>query len=152
MREKLNNELKLAMKSQNKIRLSTLRLINAAVKDRDISVRSEENVAGVSDIIILQILTQMIKQRVESVNQYQEAGRLELAERENNEIKIIQEFLPKQLSESEILPAINEIISEEGASSVRDMGKVISRLKEKYAGRIDFSKVASLVKAELSKN
>jgi uncharacterized protein YqeY len=152
MREKLDNELRLAMKAQNKVRLSTLRLINAAIKDRDISVRTEENSQGVSDSIILQILIQMIKQRVDSVHQYEEAGRLELAERENNEILIIREFLPKQLSDSEILPAINSIILEEGAKSVRDMGKVISKLKDKYAGRLDFSKVAPLVKSALLKN
>ena len=141
MRSKLNSELKLAIKSQNKVRLSTLRLINAAIKDRDIAIRTEETSEGVSDDAILEILTQMIKQRVDSINQYQEGGRLELAERESSEISVIEEFLPKQLSETEINESIKLAILDEKASSVRDMGKVISNLKAKYTGRINFSQI-----------
>ena len=149
MRKKINLELNLAMKSQNKLRLSTLRLINAAIKDRDISVRSDEGASGVSDEVIMEILMQMIKQRNESITHYEEAGRLELAEKENSEIQIIKEFLPKQLSEGEVIEAINNAISQENASSIRDMGKVIGRLKKEYAGKMDFSKVAPNVKEKL---
>ena len=149
MRKKLNLEIKLAMKAQNKNRLSTLRLINAAIKDRDISVRSEENSQGVSDKIIVDILTQMIKQRNDSITHYEEAGRLELSERENDEIFVIQEFLPKQLSDEEVSVAIERVITEEKATSIRDMGKVIGLLKQEYNGRVDFSKVALLVKKSL---
>ncbi len=152
MRSKLNSELKLAIKSQNKVRLSTLRLINAAIKDRDIAIRTEETSEGVSDDAILEILTQMIKQRVDSINQYQEGGRLELAERESSEISVIEEFLPKQLSETEINESIKLAILDEKASSVRDMGKVISNLKAKYTGRINFSQIAPLVKKILTKD
>ena len=146
MRTKLDLEIKSAMKAQNKDRLSTLRLINAAIKDRDISVRSEENSQGVSDETIVVILMQMIKQRNDSITHYEEAGRLELSERENNEIFVIREFLPKQLSDDEISTAIERVIAEEKATSIRDMGKVIGLLKREYNGRIDFSKIAPLVK------
>jgi len=146
MRTKLDLEIKSAMKSQNKDRLSTLRLINAAIKDRDISVRSEENSQGVSDETIVDILTQMIKQRNDSITHYEEAGRLELSERENNEIFVIREFLPKQLSDDEISTAIERVIAEEKATSIRDMGKVIGLLKREYNGKVDFSKIGPLVK------
>ena len=146
MRTKLDFEIKSAMKAQNKDRLSTLRLINAAIKDRDISVRSEENSQGVSDETIVDILTQMIKQRNDSITHYEEAGRLELSERENNEIFVIREFLPKQLSDDEISTAIERVIAEEKATSIRDMGKVIGLLKREYNGKVDFSKIGPLVK------
>ena len=138
------------MKSQNKERLSTLRLVMAAIKDRDIAVRTEENSLGVNDEEIIQILTQMIKQRNDSISFYEEAGRVKLAEAENSEIAIIKEFLPKQLSDSEVKSAVIEIIKLEQANSIRDMGRVIGKLKEKYAGRVDFSIIAPLVKKILS--
>ena len=151
MRKKLDIELKLAMKSQNKERLSTLRLITAAIKDRDIIVRTEENSSGVLDDEILSILTQMIKQRKDSISYYRDAGRVDLADAENKEIAIIKEFLPKQLSSEEIENAVIQTISDEHAVSVRDMGRVIGKLKEQYAGRVDFSVIAPLVKKVLLK-
>ena len=151
MRKKLDIELKLAMKSQNMERLSTLRLITAAIKDRDIIVRTEENSSGVLDDEILSILTQMIKQRKDSISYYRDAGRVDLADAENKEIAIIKEFLPKQLSSEEIENAVIQTINDEHAVSVRDMGRVIGKLKEQYAGRVDFSVIAPLVKKVLLK-
>ncbi len=152
MRKKINLELKLAMKSQNKNRLSTLRLITAAIKDRDIAMRTEESSFGVNDQEIIQILTQMIKQRNDSVSFYEEGGRIELAESEKNEIGIIKEFLPRQLSESEIEAVVRLTIKSECAESIRDMGRVIGKLKEQYAGKVDFSIIAPLVKKILLKS
>ena len=151
MRKKIELELRLAMKSQNKVRLSTLRLITAALKDRDIAIRSEENTAGVSESEIITILTKMIKQRNDSITHYEEAGRRELAETERSEIAIIKEFLPKQMSAKEVEEAIIGMIKSEGANSIRDMGRIIGQLKEKYTGKIDFSVVAPLVKKYLLK-
>ena len=151
MRKKIELELRLAMKSQNKVRLSTLRLITAALKDRDIAIRSEENTAGVSESEIISILTKMIKQRNDSITHYEEAGRIELAEIENSEIAVIKEFLPKQMSAKEVEEAIIGMIKSEGANSIRDMGRIIGQLKEKYTGKIDFSVVAPLVKKYLLK-
>ena len=152
MRKKINLELKLAMKSQNKNRLSTLRLITAAIKDRDIAMRTEESSFGVNDQEIIQILTQMIKQRNDSVSFYEEGGRIELAESEKNEIGIIKEFLPRQLSENEIEAVVRLTIKSECAESIRDMGRVIGKLKEQYAGKVDFSIIAPLVKKILLKS
>ncbi len=152
MRTKLNKELNLAIKSQNKIRVSTLRLINAAIKDRDISIRTDENASGVKDEVIVEILMQMIKQRKDSITHYEEGGRLELAEKENIEIEIIKEFLPKQLSDEEVLIAIKKVIKVENATTIRDMGSVIGRLKREYVGKMDFSRVAPLVKEILLTN
>ena len=151
MRKKIELELRLAMKSQNKVRLSTLRLITAALKDRDIAIRSEENTAGVSESEIITILTKMIKQRNDSITHYEEAGRIELAEIECSEIAIIKEFLPKQMSAKEVEEAIIAMIKSEDANSIRDMGRIIGQLKEKYTGKIDFSVVAPLVKKYLLK-
>ena len=151
MRKKIELELRLAMKSQNKVRLSTLRLTTAALKDRDIAIRSEENTAGVSESEIITILTKMIKQRNDSITHYEEAGRIELAEIESSEIAVIKEFLPKQMSAKEVEEAIVGMIKSEGANSIRDMGRIIGQLKEKYTGKIDFSVVAPLVKKYLLK-
>ena len=152
MRKKLDIELKLAIKSQNKDRLSTLRHIMAAIKDRDIFVRNEENSSGLLDDEIIGILTQMIKQRNDSISYYEEAGRVDLAEAEKKEITIIREFLPKQLSSKEVEIAVRKTIKSEHAASIRDMGRVIEKLKEQYAGRVDFSLIAPLVKKILLKN
>ena len=150
MRERLISETKAAMLSKNKVRLSTLRLINAAIKDRDIAVRTEDNSKGVDDSEIIKILAKMIKQRIESINQYEEAGRIELAEGERNEMEIIKEFLPKQLNDKEILLAVEEVIKNTKSSSIRDIGKVMIELKKKYTGKADFSKISELVKEKLS--
>ena len=149
MRSELDANLKEAIKSQDKQRVATLRLINAAIKDRDIAVRSEENTEGVSDAEIILILSNMVKQRKQSIIQYEEGGRVELAEREREEIKIIQEFLPNQLTDEEIHFEISKIIDADKQLTIKDMGKIMGELKEKYSGRMDFGKASGIVKALL---
>ena len=149
MRSELNANLKEAIKSQEKQRVATLRLINAAIKDRDIAVRSEENTKGVSDDEIILILSNMVKQRKHSIIQYEEGGRVELAEREREEIKIIQEFLPNQLTDEEIHIEILKIIDAHEQLTIKDMGKIMGELKEKFSGRMDFGKASGMVKALL---
>ena len=149
MRSELDANLKEAIKSQEKQRVATLRLINAAIKDRDIAVRSEENTEGVSDAEIILILSNMVKQRKQSIIQYEEGGRVELAEREREEIKIIQEFLPNQLTDEEIHIEISRLIDAQERLTIKDMGKIMSELKEKFSGRMDFGKASGIVKALL---
>jgi len=150
MRSKLANALKDAMKAKDTTRLSTLRLINAAIKDREIALRGgDDGSDSVGDAEILAILAKMIKQRQDSVKAYEEAGRLELAEGENSEIQIIQEFLPKQMDETEVQNAISTAIKKTGAESIRDMGKVMASLKTEFAGQMDFGKVGGIVKDHL---
>ena len=149
MRSELDKNLKEAIKSQEKQRVATLRLINAAIKDRDIAVRSEENTEGVSDNEIIVILSNMVKQRKQSIIQYEEGGRIELAEREREEIKIIQEFLPNQLTDEEIKTEISKIINADDQLSIKDMGKIMGILKRKYSGVMDFGKASEVVKALL---
>ena len=149
MRSELDANLKEAIKSQEKQRVATLRLINAAIKDRDIAVRSEENTEGVSDAEIILILSNMVKQRKHSIIQYEEGGRIELAEREREEIKIIQEFLPNQLTDEEIHIEISRLIDAQEQLTIKDMGKIMSELKEKFSGRMDFGKASGIVKALL---
>ena len=150
IRKRLMEAQKEAMRERESKRLATLRLVNAAIKDRDIAVRSEEGASGVDDTEIMKILAKMIKQRLDSSKIFEEAGRIELAEGERAEIKVIEEFLPKQLSESEVQAAIDSAVSEVGATSIRDMGKIMGVLKRKYTGQIDFSKAGAAVKAALS--
>ena len=149
MRSELDANLKEAIKSQEKQRVATLRLINAAIKDRDIAVRSEENTEGVSDAEIILILSNMVKQRKQSIIQYEEGGRVELAEREREEIKIIQEFLPNQLTDEEIHIEISKIINADEQLTIKVMGKIMGQLKEKFSGRMDFGKASGIVKALL---
>lgn len=149
MRSRVSTALKEAMKAKEAERLSTLRLINAAIKDRDIAARGEGNDEGVGDDEILAILGKMVKQRQESARIYEEGGRLELAEKELSEIKIIEEFLPRQLDEDEVGAAIDAAIAEVGAESLRDMGKVMGALKAKYTGQMDFGAVGPMVKGKL---
>ena len=149
MRSLLDTNLKEAIRSQEKQRLGTLRLINAAIKDRDIAVRSEENTEGVSDSEIILILSNMVKQRKQSIIQYEEGGRIELAEREREEIKIIEEFLPNQLSEKEIREEVLKIIEKEDNLSIKDIGKIMGELKTNFSGRMDFRKASEVVKALL---
>jgi uncharacterized protein len=149
MRSRLNEALKTAMKEKDAPRLSTLRLINAAIKDRDIALRGEGEETEVSGDAILAILGKMVKQRQESARAYEEGGRLELAEKELAEIKVIEEFLPRPLSEAEADAAIDAAIEEVGASTIRDMGKVMAVLKGKFTGRMDFGKVGPEIKARL---
>jgi uncharacterized protein YqeY len=149
MRERINSALKDAMRAKEADRLSTLRLINAAIKDREIAVRGEGDGADVGDDAILAILGKMVKQRIESVRAYEEGGRIELADKERAEIKVIEEFLPRQLSEAEVEAAISEAIAEVGATSIRDMGKVMAALKAKFTGQMDFAKAGGTVKGRL---
>lgn len=146
MRDIINEAVKDAMRSKEKLRLSTLRLINAAIKDKDIALRMEDRPDGVSSSEILQILGKMVKQRQESARAYEEGGRLELAQQELSEIKIIEEFLPRQLSDEDVAKAIEEVISDIGATSIRDMGKVMASLKETYTGQMDFGQVGAKIK------
>jgi uncharacterized protein YqeY len=152
MRTRVNLALKQAMKDKAAERLSTLRLINAAIKDRekDISLRGDsEEAGGVSDAEVLAILGKMTKQRKESARAYEEGGRLDLAERELREIAVIEEFLPKQLDDDEVAEAVRVAVTRTGASSIRDMGKVMAELKGRYTGQMDFGKVGPLVKDQL---
>ena len=146
LRDRLQTALKEAMKAKEADRLSTLRLINAAIKDREIAARGDADAGEVGEAEILQIMGKMVKQRQESARAYEEGGRLELAERELAEIVVIGEFLPRQLSESEVVAAIGGAIAESGATSIRDMGKVMAVLKAKYTGQMDFGAVGPRVK------
>ena len=150
LRKRFADATKDAMKSKEAARLSTLRLISAAIKDRDIAARSDDGAEGVSDDEILAVLAKMIKQRQDSAKAYEEAGRIELADSERAEIKVISEFLPRQLSAEETEAAVAAAVAEGGAESIRDMGKVMAVLKGKYAGQMDFGKVGPAVKAALS--
>jgi uncharacterized protein YqeY len=141
---------KQAMKDKAANRLSTLRLISAAIKDRDIAARAEGNDAGVGDDELLAILGKMTRQRSESAKTYEEAGRIDLAERELEEITVIEEFLPRQLDDDEVDAAIDTAITTVGAASIRDMGKVMGELKGKYTGQMDFGSVGAKVKGKLS--
>ncbi|MCB1441500.1 MAG: GatB/YqeY domain-containing protein [Methyloceanibacter sp.] len=149
MRETINAALKEATKARDARRVSTLRLVSAAFKDRDIAART----AGAelaTDAELLELLAKMIKQREESEKIYAEAGRAELAEQESSEVAIIREFLPRQLSDADMAEAIDKAIAETGASGMRDMGKVMGALKGRYAGQMDFGKASAAVKAKLS--
>jgi uncharacterized protein YqeY len=149
LRDRLQTALKEAMKAKEASRLSTLRLINAAIKDREIALRGEEGAGEVGEAEILQIMGKMVKQRQESAKAYEEGGRLELAEKELAEIGVIQEFLPRQLSAEEIAAAIDQAMTETGAASIRDVGKVMAALKARFTGQMDFGAVGALVKARL---
>ncbi|MEM9523434.1 MAG: GatB/YqeY domain-containing protein [Pseudomonadota bacterium] len=149
LRNEIAEALKSAMKNKEAARLSTLRLINAAIKDKDIALRGEGRTAGVTETEVLGILGRMVKQRQESARSYEEGGRLELAEKERAEIMVIEEFLPRQLSSDEVASAIEAAVADTGASSIRDIGKVMGVLKAKYTGRMDFGTVGSLVKNHL---
>lgn len=149
-RDKVNAALKEAMKAKDTNRLSTLRLINAAIKDRDIALRGEGRDDGVNGDEILAILSKMVKQRIESARVYEDGGRLELAEKERSEIVVIEDFLPRQLSDDEIAAAIEAAIATTGAEGLRDMGKVMGALKGKYQGQMDFGAVGPMVKDKLA--
>lgn len=147
MRDQFNAELKLAMKAGDKRRVATIRMINAALKDKDIEARGQGKT--VSDDEILALLQKLIKSRQESAEIYEKAGRTDLSTQEREEIAIIQSFLPRALSETEVDAAIAAAIAEAGATSIKDMGKVIGLLKGKYAGRMDFASASAAVKAKL---
>jgi uncharacterized protein YqeY len=146
LRERFNDTLKQAMRDKEVLVVSTVRLILARLKERDIEARPKGNTAGISDPEIQQMMQGMIKQRRESIELYEKGGRPELAEKERGEIAIIERFLPKALGDAEAEAAIKETIAATGAASVKDMGKVMAALKEKYAGQLDPSKASQIVK------
>lgn len=151
LKSKVATSLKQAMRDKDTVRLSTLRLVNAAIKDLEIAKRGHEDgeATGLTDAEVLAILSKMVKQRGESARAYEEGGRLELAEQERAEIVVLEEFMPRPLSDDERRAAINAAISETGATSIRDMGRVMSTLKTRYAGRMDFAEVGPAVRAQL---
>lgn len=150
LRERIGAGLKEAMRDKDATRLGTLRLINAAIKDQDIAARGEGRAETVDEQAVLGILGKMVKQRQESARAYEEGGRLELAEKEREEIAIIEQFLPRQLSEDEVTAAIDAAIAEIGAEGLRDMGRVMGALKARYTGQMDFGAVGPAVKARLA--
>ena len=150
IRQRLNDALKAAMKAKEELAVSTLRLILAALKDRDIAARTKGKTDGITDDEVLGLLQSMIKQRRESIDAYEKGGRMDLAQKEAGEIAIIEGFLPQQMSESEMAAAIDSVIKEVGAASLKDMGKAMAALKQQFAGKMDFGKASALVKQRLS--
>lgn len=150
LREEIKNQMKSAMLNKETEKLATIRLILAAIKDKDISSRTEESKEGISDEQILSLLGSMIKQRKDSIDMYLKGNRQDLADKEQAEIDVIYSFMPKQLSEEEVSAAISAAVAETGATSIKDMGKIMAFLKEKYAGQMDFAKASGAVKAALS--
>lgn len=149
LREQINESLKGAVKDKDRRRMCTLRLVNAAIKDRDIAARTSGR-ESVDDAEIQQILSKMVKQRHESVEIYEQAGRMELAEQEREEIEIIRSFLPRQMSEEEVKVACETVVTDIGASGLRDMGRTMSALKERYPGQMDFGRASCVVKQMLN--
>jgi uncharacterized protein len=148
LRDRFNEDLKTAMKARDQATVSTLRMINAALKDRDIAARPK-GVTQVDESEIVDMLQKMVRQRQESIELYKQGGRQELVDKEQSEIDLIERYMPQKLSEAEQAEAIAKAIADAGAASIKDMGKVIAKLKEGYAGRMDFSKVGPAVKAKL---
>jgi uncharacterized protein len=150
IRDQINADMKNAMKSGDKCKVATLRLMNAAIKDKDINARTEgHDSEKLPDAALLDLFAKMVKQRQDSIAAYEQGGRVELAQQEREEIAIIQSYMPKQLSEAETKDAIAAIITSVGATSVKDMGKVMAELKTKYSGQIDMAKAGGLVKGLL---
>ncbi len=150
LRQQLNDALKTSLKEKKERAVSTIRLVLASLKDRDIAARSSGNLDGISDDEILKLLQSMVKQRNESISLYEKGGRLELAEQEREEIEVIKSFLPAQMSDAEIEAAVDALIKETGAESIKDMGRIMSGLRESYAGKMDFAKAGALVKQRLA--
>ena len=150
LRERLSDRLRLAMKGREKRAVSTVRLILTAVKDRDIATRGKGDADVISDQEILQVLQTMVRQRNESIALYEQGGRLELAKQENEEIGIIETFLPDRLDEAATEEAIRSVVGEIGASNIKDMGRTMAILRERYAGQIDFTKASAAVKVQLN--
>lgn len=150
LRARISADIKDAMRAKDTLSLSTLRLINAAIKDRDIALRGEGEDREMTEAEITAILSRMVKQRQESARAYEEGGRLELVEREMAEIGVIERYLPRQLSDDETAAALDTVIAELEATSIRDMGRVMNALKAKYTGQMDFGKVGPMVKGRLT--
>ena len=149
MRDKLKSAMKDAMRAKEGKALGTLRLILAALKDRDIAVRSKGQGDGIDETEILQMLQTMVKQRRESITMYEKGGRLELAEGERAEIVVIEKFLPRQMDEAAIIEVVSNIITELEANCLKNMGAVMAALRQRYAGQMDFSKASIIVKQKL---
>lgn len=149
LRTQLNEALKSSLKSQDKVALSTIRLILAALKDQDIAVRPERGDEGLDEKEILQLLQKMVKQRDESITLYVQGGRQDLADRERAEVEVINTFLPKQMEGDELRKAVEAAVKETEASSLKDMGRVMAALRERYAGQMNFSQANGIVKEML---
>ena len=149
-REKINAVMKEALKNKDMERVAAIRLITAAMKDKDIASRTEGRNDGIDESAIMSMLQSMVKQRKESAQIFRDNGRPELAEKEEKEIAVIEEFLPRQMSDDEAGQVIEGIIAETGAASVKDMGKVMAELKAKYAGQLDMGKAGGIIKQKLS--
>jgi len=149
-RTELSDALKDAMRAKQACAVSTLRLILAALKDRDIAARGKGNSEGISDEDILELLQKMVRQRRDSIELFEKGGRQDLADKEAEEIEVIQRFLPKQLDPDQLRGAVQEVIEELGAATIKDMGRVMAALKERYAGRMEFGKASALVKERLA--
>ncbi|MDG1416608.1 MAG: GatB/YqeY domain-containing protein [Maricaulis sp.] len=150
LRERITDDMKTALKAGDKLRLSTLRLISAAVKDRDIAARAEDRCCGCEEGEIMSILQKLVKQREESAATYEKHGRLDLAETEREEAQIVREYLPKPMDEGEIEQAAQDVVAELNASGLKDMGRCMGELKSRYAGRMDFGKAGAKIKGLLS--
>jgi hypothetical protein len=149
LRETIMADLKQAMRDKDEVRLATLRLIQAAIKDRDIAARAEDRCDGCGSGEILALLQKLVKQREESAETYEKAGRLDLAERERREAEIVREYLPAPMGEKEIADAARQVVEDLDASGLKDMGKCMGALKERYTGRMDFSRAGQEIKSLL---
>ena len=150
LRDAISGELKDAMRSKDTLKTATLRLIIAAIQDRDIAVRTDGNPDGISDDEVMKVLQTMVKQRQESIKMYEKGNRPELAAQEAQEISIIRSFMPEQMSNTEIEEAVNQLLIETGASGLKDMGSSMAALRKRYAGRMDFGKASEILKASLA--
>ncbi len=149
LREEISTSVKDAMKTKDAIRVATLRLVRAAIKDRDIAARAEDRCGGIDDSEIMSLLAKMVKQRVESATTYEDNGRPELAERERSEIDVIRKFMPTPLTEAELKTVIEGYVKDNGATCLKSMGKIMGQLKSDYAGRVDMGKAGAMVKGYL---
>ena len=149
LRNEISNAYKSAMKQQQAVAVSTLRLILAAIKDRDIAARLKGNSDGITNDEILSLMQSMIKQRGDSIDAYEKGGRMELAHREAEEIAIIEGFLPAQMTSETVLTAVEDVIKDVNAETLKDMGKVMATLKQRFPGQMDFAKASSIVKGKL---
>ena len=150
LRDDLSQAMKDAMRAKDKRKLSTVRIILAAIKERDIASRGDDAADRDDDAVVIDILSKMVKQRKDSIKAYEEAGRCELAEQERDEISVIEEFLPQQMSDDEIKAACEAVVSELGAEGLKDIGRCMALMKEKYAGQMDFAKASVTIKGLLS--
>ncbi|MBP5160688.1 MAG: GatB/YqeY domain-containing protein [Alphaproteobacteria bacterium] len=150
LRESIKNQLVAALKEHDEAKVSILRLINAAIKDKDIAARPAGKTDGISDADILQLLQSMIKQRKESIEMYEKGGRADLVAKEQGEVNVIASFLPKQMDEAAMREAIKAVIAQTGAASIKDMGKVMGALRAQYAGQMDFGQASALIKEMLA--